>query len=291
MIKLTDKELLAELEKRFEINQKALEELREMTEKLKFVNKKLEDSEALKSHFLSNIRNEIINPFASIMALSKNIMTLKSENFEKGKDMAKHILTEAFILDFQLNNIFAAAEIEAGIIAPQITNTDIKLVIKNVIETFNTYANQRKITLEHICNIQENTPSVFFKTDFSKIQLILSNLLSNAITYSSENQKVITSISLNNKVLRISIKDFGKGINEESQYLIFDRFKKLDDRIYTLNAGPGLGLSIVREFVEILQGEIVLNSKINEGSEFILTIPESEISDFGFSEEGDTELF
>ncbi|OFY74642.1 MAG: hypothetical protein A2265_01495, partial [Bacteroidetes bacterium RIFOXYA12_FULL_33_9] len=208
MIKLTDKELLAELEKRFEINQKALEELREMTEKLKFVNKKLEDSEALKSHFLSNIRNEIINPFASIMALSKNIMTLKSENFEKGKDMAKHILTEAFILDFQLNNIFAAAEIEAGIIAPQITNTDIKLVIKNVIETFNTYANQRKITLEHICNIQENTPSVFFKTDFSKIQLILSNLLSNAITYSSENQKVITSISLNNKVLRISIKDF-----------------------------------------------------------------------------------
>lgn len=291
MVKLTDKELLIELEKRFEINQQALDELRQMTEKLKNVNKKLEDSEALKSHFLSNIRNEIINPFASIMALSKNIMTLSDENITKSKDMAKLILTEAFILDFQLNNIFAAAEIEAGIIAPQINNTDIKSVIKNVIETFKTYANQRKITLEHICNIDPSSATTYFKTDFSKIQLILSNLLSNAITYSNENQRVVTSISLVDNNLKISVKDFGLGISDENRNLIFDRFKKLDNRIYTLNAGPGLGLSIVKEFVEILQGEIILNSKIGEGSEFIITIPEAEINDFGFSDEGDTELF
>lgn len=292
MIQLTDKELLSELEKRFEVNQQALNELRQMTDKLKSVNKKLEESEALKSHFLSNIRNEIINPFASIMALSKNIMQLKEENIAKGRDMGRLILTEAFILDFQLQNIFAAAELEAGYIVPQITNTDVKMLIRDVISSFEAYAGQRKIIIEHNCQIKgDSNNQKFFKTDVAKLQLILSNLLSNAVTYSNENQKVVTTVSEKDNKIIISIKDFGKGVDDENQSLIFDRFKKLEDRIYTLNAGPGLGLSIVKEFVDVLNGEIVLNSNKNEGTEFIVTIPESENEDLNFFEEGNTELF
>jgi len=80
---LTDKELLKELQKRFEDNQLTIAELQKRTQELKEVNKKLEESEALKSHFISNITNEIINPFTSILGLSKKYSACKKRRMEK----------------------------------------------------------------------------------------------------------------------------------------------------------------------------------------------------------------
>lgn len=114
-----DEELLEELKKRFENNTRTIEELRNLTEELKQVNKKLEESEALKSHFISNITNEIINPFTSILGLSKTILAVKKEDWKKVISMVSLIHTEAFNLDFQLKNIFVAAKIEAGEIFPR----------------------------------------------------------------------------------------------------------------------------------------------------------------------------
>ena len=74
MSKLTDNELIEELRSRFRDNRESLEELQELNRELKVVNKKLEESEALKSHFISNITNEIINPFTSILGLAKHIL-------------------------------------------------------------------------------------------------------------------------------------------------------------------------------------------------------------------------
>ncbi|HRW63836.1 MAG TPA: hypothetical protein P5132_10120, partial [Bacteroidales bacterium] len=102
MSELTDKELIDELKKRFELNKRALEEVQELNEELKKANNKLEESEALKSHFISNITNEIINPFASILALSKNILSVEKENWKKVISMVSLIYSEAFNLDFQL---------------------------------------------------------------------------------------------------------------------------------------------------------------------------------------------
>ena len=114
MSDLTDKELIDELKKRFEVNKQTLNEVQELNDELRKVNRKLEDSEALKSHFISNITNEIINPFASILALSKNILSVDKENWKKVITMVSLIYSEAFNLDFQLRNIFVAAKLEAG---------------------------------------------------------------------------------------------------------------------------------------------------------------------------------
>ncbi|MGD9977390.1 MAG: hypothetical protein AB7S54_05595, partial [Bacteroidales bacterium] len=80
---LTDEELIHELKQRFELNKKSLAELKELNAELKLVNKKLEESEALKTHFISNITNEIINPFTSILGLSKAILSVDKENWKK----------------------------------------------------------------------------------------------------------------------------------------------------------------------------------------------------------------
>ncbi|MEF8844921.1 MAG: hypothetical protein V5A59_05555 [Bacteroidales bacterium] len=97
MSELTDQELMDELKERFDQNKKSLEQIQKLYDELKEVNKKLEDSESLKSHFISNITNEIINPFSSIMGLAKNIMSLEEPDWKQVKSMVSMIYYEAWM--------------------------------------------------------------------------------------------------------------------------------------------------------------------------------------------------
>ncbi|MBO4373189.1 MAG: hypothetical protein J5826_09675, partial [Bacteroidales bacterium] len=110
---ITDEILLEELSKRIERYKSALANTSSYNKQLLELNKKLSESESMKSHFISNITKEIINPFASILGLAKSITECADESPEKMKRMAAMIHREAFNLDFQFKNIFAAAEIEA----------------------------------------------------------------------------------------------------------------------------------------------------------------------------------
>ena len=138
---LTEEELLEELRNRMLQCKNNLRQLQELNEELKKANIKLSESEALKSHFLSNVTNEIVNPFASILGLSKAIMEIK--DFNKTRSMAQLIYNEAFNLDFQLKNIFAAAKVEAGQTNVEINNVDISGVINSVIDTYKHKAEQK----------------------------------------------------------------------------------------------------------------------------------------------------
>lgn len=276
MTKLSDEALLKELEKRFKDNSKTLQELREMTEELKKANKKLEESEALKSHFISNITNEIQNPFSSILGLSKNILTVEKQDWKTIIKMVSHIYSEAFSLDFQFQNIFMAAKIEAGELALDVCNVNISTLIENLIDQFKFESKKKKIHVRHTCNMPKNKcEHFFFRTDPEKLKLILSNHLSNAIKFSYENSEIEIVSSLPNKQLEISVKDQGEGISPENQQVIFDRFKRVDSEINSLNRGHGLGLSINKALLDLIAGQITIDTKENKGSTFTILIPES----------------
>lgn len=288
---LTDKELIDELKKRFEQSENGLKEVQELNKELIKVNKKLEDSEALKTHFISNITNEIINPFASILALSRNILSVKKENWKKVFSMVSLIYSEAFNLDFQLRNIFVAAKLEAGEIFPEILNVDIKHLMESVIESFNYITKKKKIKVVFKFNIKsENNKPFFFKTDPEKLRLILSNLLSNATKFCDENKEIIINASIDKNELIISVKDYGTGISLENQKIIFDRFKRLDSGIDSIHRGHGLGLSINKALLDLLNGSIDIQSEIGKGANFTISIPESESQVSGFAFDGN-ELF
>jgi len=292
MSKLTDQELIEELQKRFLENQKTIQELKELTKELKLVNKKLEESEALKSHFISNITNEIINPFTSILGLSRNILSVKKENWKKVISMVALIHSEAFNLDFQLRNIFLAAKIEAGEIYPEILNVDLKTLIKNVIENFRIESKKKNIEIEYNFEIKPDKGNIFyFKTDPEKIKLAIANLISNAIKFSYEDSKIIVRVWKDDEMVNISVQDFGTGISEANQKIIFDRFKRLDSGINSLNRGHGLGLSINKAVIDLLQGKINIKSEINKGATFTISIPEAKTNIAGFSADGNEFLF
>jgi len=292
MSNLSDRQLLKELRTRLESSKKAQEELKALSKDYQEVSRKLSESESLKSHFISNISNEIVNPFTSILGLSKAILSVEKNDWKKVVSMVALIHSEAFNLDFQLKNIFVAAKIEAGEVAPNITKVNIRSLLQNVIESFNIVSRKMGIHIDLQYNVDYGFgKNLYFKTDSEKLKLIMSNLINNALKYSYKDSKVIIKISIEDDILHISVQDFGTGISEKNQKIIFERFKRLDSGINSINRGHGLGLSITKALLDVLDGDIMIDSKKGEGSTFSISLPEAKNIIEGFSGEGNDIFF
>lgn len=265
--KLSDQELIDELRGRFDLNRKALQDLTALTRKLEDVNKKLQDSEALKSHFLSNIRNEIINPLTSIMGLSRQLID-RNPDPVKTAETASLIHSEAFQLDFQLRNIFMAAELEAGETIPEYVRVDIDGLVTSTIDLFSSHAQQKSISV-----VQTNESPLHFCTDAQKLEVILHNLLANAIEFTSHGGTIEVEASLDNDTLCITVHDTGCGIAEKDRQAIFDRFRQLEMGTTKSHRGHGLGLSVTGALNELLGGTLDLESYPGKGSAFSLRLP------------------
>jgi len=287
-INITNEILIEELQKRFSKYQNTLKELKKVNDDLNKVNIKLAESEELKSHFLSNIANEIINPFTAIIGASQMILEAEPKDFEFAQKMAKNIYNEASYLDFQLKNIFAAAEIEAGGISPMYSKMNILETICSVKERYENLAKDKniKLTIDNKTNKEE----YYINGDNEKISLIVSNFLNNAIKFSYENSEIEIKIDNNEKNVCVSVKDTGEGICEEKKKIIFDRFNRIKDNINSIERGSGLGLSISNYYAELLDSEILFESKKNQGSQFILKLNQ-EIDDIHSLSIDDNQIF
>ena len=253
------------------LDTKHSETIKELEDQLFELNEKLKDSEALKSHFISNVTNEIVNPFTAIMGLSDQIIGLHDNEIGKARKMAHMIHSEAFALNFQLNNIFAAAKIEAGEVIPEISGFNIKTVIDSAIQPFESEARTKDIHIIIEYDLEDDTTHQRdFYSDPEKIKLILSNLISNAIKYSPPHAQVLVKIYRQKEQLKVSVSDSGNGFNDSDRQIIFDRFKQLNTRINSINKGYGLGLSLVKALVDLLEGSIEIISEKENRTEFMV---------------------
>ena len=279
MKNITNEELILELKSRLKAGEDTSNEQADLMQQLQIVNKKLKDTEAVKSNFLSNIRNEIVNPFTSILGLSKSILQINNGNWDKVRTMISLIHSEAFDLDFQFKNIFTAAAIEAGDLFPDYARVNVKMMIQEVIDSFANRSEQKQISVQMVED--KNIEAEGFVTDPEKFQLIISNLLSNAIKYSRAGGVVEIHTAMQDQSLQVTVKDKGIGFDQSDENFIFNRFTQIDSGMTKSYAGHGLGLSIVKALTDNLNGEITVKSKKNQGSIFTLIIPE------GTSEEGE----
>lgn len=293
MNNLSDKLLLKELKTRLDERKAIEDKLDNLTTEHQQLSKRLKESEALKSHFISNITNEIVNPFTSIIGLSKSILSVEKQDWKKVVSMVALIHNEAFNLDFQLKNIFTAAKIEAGEAGPNISKVDVVKLVDTVKESFEVVARKMGITIEVNNKIEFgfSNKNFYYKTDSEKLKQILSNIVNNAIKYSYKDSKVIISYWVEDDILNFSVQDFGTGISEKNQNIIFERFKRLDTGINSINQGHGLGLSIAKALLDVLNGSIDIKSQKGEGTTFTISLPESDSVVDCFTGEGDDIFF
>jgi signal transduction histidine kinase len=280
-------------EKVFTANEKDTA-LQHLMKTLEAVNDKLKESESLKTHFLSNIRNEINNPLTAIMGLSQQLLEASVVDFSETQNMAEAIYSEAFDLDFQLRNIFAAAELEAGEQSLSISHVDIDALMQSVIQSFHHRVDQKNITISYSYTpLNLDRGSIVFRTDPEKLRLILSNLLSNAIAFSQEMGIIELQVKRDGTMLVLSVRDYGIGFSMENETIVFERFRQLDTGARRRHRGHGLGLSIIKDLVDLFGGTISVVSAHDKGSVFIVSVPEAEQAEGidAFSDDGNVFIF
>lgn len=287
MNEISNQELLIELQRRLLVSEQTITQQQDMLSQMTDLNKRLELSEALKGHFISNIKNEINNPLASILALSQNLM--RKQNVLPG-DVVKGlrlIYNEAHALDFQLDNIMTAAEIEAGHVAPQLVDTNVSHVIDHVLSSFSNLIEKKKLDIQ-----LKGDDHIHFVTDTHYFKIIAANLISNAIKFSVDGGTITITILHAIDRLALNVSDSGNGIQQQDLTKIFDRFTQLDSGTVKKYQGHGLGLSVIKDLVESLDGTISVKSGV-KGSVFSIELP-VKLSDDGIStalDGGDEILF
>lgn len=288
---ISDDVLLHELKKRFLDNKKALHAMKVMNEKIEKLNAKLTESERVKTNFLSNIRNEINNPLSSILGMAQRLAGAATDE-ETRKIMSVMIYTEAFDLDFQLRNIFTAAELEAGEAELSLASVDLASLVKRASSAFSHKLQEKNVTVDLVCDGGQEDGRIPFGTDPEKLHLVIANLLANAIEYSPAGKSVRVQVRKEEAALRLSVSDQGAGMAEEEREHLFERFHQLDQGASKKHRGHGLGLCITKALVEMLGGKVSAGQAAGGGSVFQVDIPEAQNGPSGtLAEDGNEFLF
>ena len=275
MTDITDSALLAEIERRFEEKNASVTDMELMTKELLELNEQNKNSQEVKSKFLSLIKNEFNNPMSSLLNIA-NLMSKKAIDPQMA-DLSSMMKTELLRLDFSLKNIFAASEIEAGEIANDYSNVDLKEIFDEVEEYFSYLIEDKSLKL----NYRDNTQEVLI-SDSQKLEIILLNLISNACEYSYLASEIDVTVESNDDEYIISVADSGEGVYEEHSEHIYNRFSHFETGKTRATAGIGLGLSVVRGMVQALSGTVENISK-DEKTIFILTIKKVDESEVDIS--------
>jgi PAS domain S-box-containing protein len=219
-----------------------------------------------KTNFIATVSHELKTPISSIlMSLSLlNDERIGNINDEQ-KQLIQNVKEDSERLLRITGELLKMTQVEAGKIQLNIQSVNPADIIQYAIDTNKTIASQKHIEIE--VQSFSNLPNIH--ADKEKAEWVFSNLLSNAIHYSYENSKIIVSAEKQNKQLVFSVKDFGKGIDENYTTKIFDRYFRIPG---SNEEGTGLGLAISKEFIEAQNGKIWVDSNYGEGSKFSFSL-------------------
>jgi PAS domain S-box-containing protein len=229
---------------------------------------KAEESDRLKSAFLANMSHEIRTPLNGIMGF---IQVLKEEQYsEEEKQMYfKQIEKSSDRLLSTITNIIDISKIDTGQLKPSKSRVDLNDIIAT------QFANHKRVAddvgLKLIMKLESNHPQMIVETDQALVERILSILISNAIKYTQQGSIEI-GCSFNKGRAELFVADTGIGIPKDRQEAIFERFVQANLDYKRTQDGSGLGLPIVKAYVEALNGKIRVESKPGEGSKFIITL-------------------
>ncbi|OFX69101.1 MAG: hypothetical protein A2X12_05100 [Bacteroidetes bacterium GWE2_29_8] len=224
----------------------------------------------IKQQFLANMSHEMRTPMCGIIGLTELISN--TELNEKQKEFIDTIKDSSNSLLTLINNILDISKIEAGKMQIKQNVFNFHKTISYINNLFSAIITNKGLNLE--IQIAENIPK-FIKSDEYRIKQILNNLVSNAIKFTNSgsiNINVSVAKEMQEYILiKISIIDTGIGISEDNKKLLFQKFSQVDYSNSRLYEGAGLGLSIVKELVTMLDGEIHVESVEGQGSNFWFT--------------------
>jgi signal transduction histidine kinase len=230
-----------------------------------------ENSKA-KSSLILNMYHELKTPISVILGAIKLMESKDLEDFQGRQSVYKHmkiIKSNSYRLLRLLNNILDISRINSGNMSINPRNCNIAYLAEEITQSVSSYAEAKNLKLEFFTDTEEIITAV----DEDKFERILLNLLSNAIKFSGQNGRVAVYVKAHKDRVLISVSDTGPGIPPSMHQAIFERFRQVNSSLTRHGEGSGLGLSIVKSYVELHGGKIYLKSEEGKGSEFTVELP------------------
>jgi signal transduction histidine kinase len=239
----------------------------ESFKRLEEAKEKAEEANRLKSAFLATVSHELRTPLNGILGFAD---LLKSELADATQQEYAQIIHESGEHLLKLvSEILDLTKIESG----EMTFNPVDVRLADFLgETVALHRSSAAANnLELMLNLGEGMPETLH-VDPTRLRQLLNNLLSNALKFTEQGSITVTS-SADEQEVRVSVKDTGPGIPPDSQEIIFEKFKQLENFLTRAHGGTGLGLAIVRQLVEHMGGRVTLTSEVGVGSEFTLHFP------------------
>ncbi|QUH20139.1 PAS domain-containing sensor histidine kinase [Alkaliphilus sp. B6464] len=265
-----------------------LTDITERKEKERLLKKAEEDKEKmnemmeydkLRTEFFANISHELRTPINVILGSLQLVDKYEDEfilNPHKLKKLVGTMKQNCFRLLRLINNLIDITKIDSGFFTLTLQNVDIVKVIEDIVlSVANYYTGNIGVEIIFDTDIEEKIMGF----DPDKLERIMLNLLSNALKFTDKGDKIEVYVYDKKDKLMISVKDTGTGIPEEKLDIIFDRFRQADKSLTRNHEGSGIGLSLVKSFVEMHGGSVSVKSEYGKGSEFIIEMPAKLVSD------------
>ncbi len=252
--------------------------VRERTQELEILNQKLKESNAellrannLKSEFLANMSHELRTPLNAVIGFSELLLDPGYGPLTGNqREYVADILSSGRHLLELINDILDLSKIEAGKMRLALDEFDLPQAVEEAMMTLRVDASRKEIAME----ARLNPDLSLVVADRGKVKQILTNLLSNAVKFTPAGGRVALSAAREGDLLRVSVEDTGIGIRPEDQEKIFAAFIQVDGSYARKYQGTGLGLTLVKRFVELHGGTISVSSRVGEGSIFTFLLPQ-----------------
>ena len=229
--------------------------------------------EVMRSEFVANVSHELKTPIAAVKGFAETLLTGGVQDEETARSFLKIIYDEGDRLNRLIGDILDLSKIESRRVLLEYEPVHVKDLFDRIFEVLHSSASKKSISMHH--NVAEY---IFIEGDEDRLRQIFMNLLSNAISYTPEGGRVSVEAHIaheneEHERIIIIVSDTGIGIPKKDLPRIFERFYRVDKARSRSSGGTGLGLSIVKHLVELHHGTITVDSKVGEGSSFILELP------------------
>jgi PAS domain S-box-containing protein len=245
-------------------------ELRRQAEIMEQVNTQLREATKAKDQFLAVMSHELRTPINAVMGYSDLLdLGVKGDLNPDQRGMISRIRDTSRHLLGLINEVLDLAKIGAGRIDLVMAELDVAEVIDRAAQQIMPLANSKQLSLR-VDDISRD--EVLVVADETRLTQIIINLLSNAVKFTASGGVTVAACLVEDKV-EIRVRDSGPGIADDQRERIFEEFYQVEGGLARASGGTGLGLAIARRFARLMGGDIVVQSELGKGSEFIVTLP------------------